>query len=313
MPEEPELSRSERVMGENLDWLMDSDPSIRWQVLRDLADAPAATVADERARVAEEGWGVRLLGLQTDDGQWGGGAYSPKWISTTYTLLLLRHLGIDPADPSMRAATERVRDRVVWRSRSRPFFQYTIETCVTSMILALGSYFLEDVGGLPQPEYLLDRQREDGGWNCEVRSDRSSFHTTISTLEGLLEYERAVGGDSAMAEARARAHEYLLERRLMYSLRTGELINKRWLLMSFPPRWHYDVLRGLDYLRHAGADRDPRAEEAVAIIEEKRRSDGRWPLQNPHPGKEHFPMEDGPGKPSRWNTLRALRVLRWYR
>jgi len=300
-------------MGRVLDWLMDSDPSIRWQVMHDLTDAPASAVTHERSRVAEQGWGARLLGLQADDGQWGGGVYSPKWTSTTYTLLLLRHLGVDPADPRMRTATERVRDRVVIGGQSRPFFHYATELCITSMALALGSYFLEDIDALPQPKVLLDRQHDDGGWNCHVRSDRSSFHTTISALEGLLEHERALGGDSTLAEARARAHEYLLERRLMYSLRTGDLINSRWLLMAFPPRWFYDVLRGLDYLRHAGLDADPRAEEAVAMIEAKRRNDGHWPLQNRHPGKEHFRMEEGSGKPSRWNTLRALRVLRWYR
>jgi len=300
-------------MGLVHDWLMDSDPSIRWQVMHDLTDATTSAVASERSRVAEQGWGPRLLALQADDGQWGGGAYSPKWISTTYTLLLLRHLGVDPADPRMRVATERVRDQVVMGGKSRPYFQYATELCVTSMVLALGSYFLEDAGDLPQHEVLLDRQHDDGGWNCHVSSDRSSFHTTISALEGLLEHERAVGGNSTLAEARARAHQYLLERRLMYSLRTGELINSRWLLMAFPPRWFYDVLRALDYLRDAGVDPDPRTEEAVAMIEGKRRSDGYWPLQNRHPGKEHFPLEEGSGKPSRWNTLRALRVLRWYR
>jgi hypothetical protein len=290
---------------------MDSDPSIRWQVMHELTDAPASAVAIERSRVAEEGWAVRLLALQADDGQWGGGAYSPKWISTTYTLLLLRHLGVDPANPRMRTATERVRERVVMGGQSRPFFHYATELCVTSMALALGSYFLDDIDDMPQPEVLLHRQRNDGGWNCHVSSDRSSFHTTISALEGLLEYERAAGGDPTLAEARGRAHDYLLERRLMYSLRSGELINKRWLLMSFPPRWYYDVLRGLDYLRNAGVDVDPRAEEAIATIEGKRRKDGVWPLQNRHPGREHFVMEEGAGKPSRWNTLRALRVLKW--
>jgi hypothetical protein len=180
------------------------------------------------------------------------------------------------------------------------------------MALALGSYFLDDASSMPQPEILLERQKEDGGWNCHVSSDRSSFNTTLLVLEGLLEFERAVGGDPTVAEARSRAHEYLLERRLMYSLRTGELINPRWLLMSFPPRWFYDVLRGLDYLRDAGTDPDPRAGEAIEVIEDKRRRDGRWPLQNRHPGKEHFAMEEGSGKPSRWNTLRALRVLGWY-
>jgi hypothetical protein len=295
-----------------LDWLLDSDPAIRWQVMRDLTDEPTSRVAAERARVAGEGWGARLLALQAHDGQWGGGVYSPKWISTTYTLLLLRHLGADPDDGRVRAAIDLVRDRVVMGARNRPFFDYSTELCITGMALALGSYFLDDASSMPQPEILLERQKEDGGWNCHVSSDRSSFNTTLSVLEGLLEFERAVGGDPTVAEARSRAHEYLLERRLMYSLRSGELINPRWLLVSFPPRWFYDVLRGLDYLRDAGTDPDPRAGEAIEVIEDKRRRDGRWPLQNRHPGKEHFAMEEGSGKPSRWNTLRALRVLGWY-
>jgi len=301
------------VLEQVLDWLLASDPAIRWQVMRDLTREPASRVASERAGVAGEGWGARLLALQTEDGQWGGGVYSPKWISTTYTLLLLRHLGVDPDDARVRAAIDLVRDRVVMGGRNRPFFDYSTELCITGMALALGSYFLDDAGSMPQPEVLLGRQKEDGGWNCHVSSDRSSFNTTISVLEGLLEHERAIGGNPDLAEARGRAHEYLLERRLMYSLRTGELINPRWLLMSFPPRWFYDVLRTLDYLRDAGTDPDPRAGEAIAVIEDKQRKDGRWPLQNRHPGKEHFAMEEGSGKPSRWNTLRALRVLRWYR
>jgi hypothetical protein len=298
-------------LGPVLEWLLDSDPSIRWQVMRDLNDAPASVVATERSRVAREGWGARLLALQAEDGQWGGGSYSPKWTSTTYTLLLLRHLGVDPADSRVRSAIGRVRDQVVMGAKNRPYFHYATELCVTSMALALGSYFLDDIADLPQPGVLLDRQHADGGWNCHVASDRSSFNTTILALEGLLEYERARGGDSTLAEARARAHEYLLVRRLMYSLRTGELINSRWLLMSFPPRWFYDVLRALDYLREAEVDPDPRIDEAVSVIEGKQRKDGSWPLQNRHPGKEHFGMDETSGKPSRWNTLRALRVLDW--
>ena len=294
-----------------VEWLLDSDPSIRWQVMQHLMDAPAAVVARERSRVAREGWGARLLALQADDGQWGGGSYTPKWTSTTYTLLLLRHLGVDSADSTVQAAIERVRDQVIMGVKNRPYFHYATELCVTSMVLALGSYFLEDIGDLPQPAVLLDRQHEDGGWNCHAASERSSFHTTISALEGLLEYERAQGGDSTLAEARARAHEYLMERRLMYSLRTGQLINNRWLLMSFPPRWFYDVLRALDYLRDAGEEPDSRIEEALEIVAGKQRRDGYWPLQNRHPGKEHFSMEENSGKPSRWNTLRVMRVLNW--
>jgi hypothetical protein len=295
-----------------LDWLLEADPAIRWQVMRDLTDHGATRVGATRALVATEGWGARILDLQTEDGQWGGGAYSPKWISTTYTLLLLRHLGIDPGDRRVRSAIGLVHDRVTLGQRNWPFFEYRTELCVTAMALALGSYFLDKAAGLPQPDYILERQRADGGWNCHVASERSSFHTTISVLEALLEHEKSIGGEPALASARARAHEYLLERRLMYSLRTGELINKRWLLMSFPPRWFYDVIRALDYLREAGARPDPRCDEAIEVIRSKERRDGRWPLQNRHPGKVHFEMEEGSGKPSRWNTLRALRVLRWY-
>lgn len=295
-----------------LDWLLDSDPSIRWQALRDLTDERPDDVAVERSRVAREGWGARLLALQAEDGNWGGGAYTPKWISTTYTLLLLRHLGIDPDDEKVRRAIGLVRDRVVMGGKEMPFFEYCTEACITAMALALGSYFLEDARDMPQPEYLLDRQRRDGGWNCSVGSNRSSFHTTISALEALLEYERAVGGDGSISEARSRAHEYLLQRRLMYRLSTGELVDRRWLLMSFPPRWHYDVLRGLDYLRSAGVKPDERWAEAIELVESKRDPDGRWPLENTHPGRVHFEMDEGDGKPSRWNTLRAMRVLDWH-
>jgi hypothetical protein len=297
---------------ELIDWLLDSDPAIRWQVINDLTDTEAIQVAAERGRVAKEGWGARLLDLQAEDGQWGGGVYSPKWVSTTYTLLLLRRFGVDSDDFRVRAAIDMVRERVTFGGSDRPFFDYATETCVTGMVLALGSYFLGDARDLPQPESLLGRQRNDGGWNCRVSSDRSSFHTTISVLEGLLEYERATGGNTTLADARDRAHEYLLQRRLMYRLSTGELVNPRWRLMSFPPRWHYDVLRGLDYLRDAEVAPDERWGDAVEVIRSKRHKDGRWPLQNRHAGKVHFEMEEGSGKPSRWNTLRCLRVLQWH-
>jgi hypothetical protein len=294
------------------DWLLDADPSIRWQVMRDLLDEPAAAVAAERARVGREGWGARLLDLQSPDGNWGGGNdYSPKWVSTTYTLLLLRHLGLDPASPQARTAVERVRVRPFGGTVKRPFFSYRGEPCITGMILALAAYFGETDDEVV--DWLFGEQLADGGWNCRTEdgSVRSSFHTTISVVEGLLEYERLTGSSEA-EEARHRAEEYLLARRLMFRLGDGEVVDRRWLLFSFPPRWHYDVLRGLDHLADAGGRPDPRCEEAVELVESKRRRDGRWNLQNHHAGKEWFTMEDGSGKPSRWNTLRALRVLRWY-
>ena len=292
-----------------IDWLLEGDPAIRWQALRDLTDMSARQVATERARVSTEGWGAAILALQTEDGHWGGGIYTPKWISTTYTLILLRRFGIDPATPQCRAAIDRVRERVFWRG-PRPFFEYRGDTCVTGMVLALAGHFGITGGSRPVVEWLLGEQLDDGGWNCEAPpSVRSSFHTTISVLEGLLEYERAAGEDSAIGDARVKAHQYLLERRLLRSVSTDEIINPRWKLLSFPPRWHYDILRALDYFRDAGVPFDGRFDEAISIVRAKRRKDGTWPLQNHHAGKEHFRMEPGPGKPSRWNTLRALRVL----
>lgn len=295
------------VMDGVIAWLSEADPAISWQVMRDLTDDGRAQ--KERSRVAREGWGDRLLHAQADDGMWGGGAYSPKWISTTYSLLLLRHFEPDPGDNRVVRAIQRVRDQVDMRG---PFFEYSNEMCVTGMVLALRSYFFEEVGDPPQIEHILSRQKDDGGWNCRVSSERSSFHTTLSVLEALREYEDAVGGDRDLAAARQRAHEYLLERRLMFSLSTGELIEKRWLLLSFPPRWFYDILRALDYLRISGMEPDPRMKEALDVVKGKQRPDGTWPLQGRHPGKVHFEMEDGSGKPSRWNTLRSLRVLRWH-
>lgn len=296
-----------------IDWLMAGDPAIRWQVMRDLTDTPAGQVEAERSRVTSSGWGGRLLELQEDDGQWGGGSYTPKWTSTTYTLLLLRHLGVDPTAGPMREAVARVRDGIVMGAAHQPFFSYRGETCIAGMVLAIGSYFGADrTASDAVADWLLAEQLPDGGWNCQTVSGsrRSSFHTTISALEGLLEHERS--SETSSRGARARAEEYLLERQLLRRQSTGEIVNPRWTLFSFPPRWHYDALRALDHLREEGTAPDGRAAEAVELVERKRLRDGRWPLQNHHRGTEHFPMEEGPGKPSRWNTLRALRVLRWY-
>jgi hypothetical protein len=296
------------------DWLMEGDPTIRWQVMRDLADAPPEEVTAERSLVASTGWGGRLLALQDESGQWGGGAYSPKWTSTTYTLLQLRNLGVDPDSQPMRVAAEKVRDLVTLGPRDEPFFSYRGETCITGMVLALGAYFRVDPAASDDvARWLLDEQVAEGGWNCRTArgSTRASFHTTISVLEGLAEYERLKGGASEITEARATGEEYLLQRRMFRSLSTGEVVNPKWTLFSFPPRWHYDVLRGLDHLRDAGREPDTRCEEAIDLVESKRDGAGKWPLQNIHAGKTHFSMETA-RTPSRWNTLRALRVLRWY-
>jgi hypothetical protein len=304
------------------EWLLDSDPSIRWQVMRDLG-APAEVVTAERARVATEGWGARLLALQGADGQWDGGTYVPgwaatsepdgqPWTATTYTLLMLRDFGLDPASDEARRAVALVRDNSKWEEAGQPFFSGEVEPCINGMAVALGSYFGQDIRSIV--DRLLGEQLSDGGWNCEAEngSTRSSFDTTICVLEGLLEHERAAGGSAEVTTSRLRGQEYLLERGLFRRLSTGEVVDPDWTLFSFPTRWHYDVLRGLDYLRSAGAFPDERCAEAVELVEKRRGDDGRWPLQNTHPGRVHFDLEEGDGKPSRWNTLRALRVLDWY-
>lgn len=295
-----------------VEWLLDSDPAIRWQVMRDLTDAPAAVVAAERARVAREGWGARLLALQGADGQWGGGTLFPKMLATTSSLMLLRDFGLDPGSEEARRALDLVRRHSRWEHAGQPFFEGEVEPCINGRAVSIGAYFGQDVQGIV--DRLLGEQMADGGWNCEQEngSVRGSFHSTICVLEGLLEHERATGGSPDLTAARVRGQEYLLERRLLRRLSTGEVIDADWTRFSYPTDYYYDVLRGLDYLRSAGVTPDDRVAEAIELVRSKRDADGRWPLEKLHPGEMHFAIDGGEGEPSRWNTLRALRVLRWH-
>ena len=307
-----------------IDWLLDTDPSIRWQVMRDLTGASAREVAAERARVATEGWAARLLRLQGPDGRWSGAAWNRGWNSTMHVLLLLRDLGLDPASDQARRAVALVRDGVTWKGcgpqecDDNPFLAGEVEPCINGQVAAIGAYFGQDVRALV--DRLLAEQLPDGGWNCEAAqgSTRSSFNTTICVLEALLEYERAGAGTREVTAARLRGQDYLLDRRLLRRRSTGELIARdrksgaAWTRFAFPTWWHYDVLRGLDYLRSAGVAPDERVAEAVDLVASKRDGDGRWPLETRYPGVMPIELDDGEDRPSRWNTLRALRVLRWY-
>jgi hypothetical protein len=297
-----------------IDWLLDADPSIRWQVMRDLTDAPDVIVAAERSRVASEGWGPRLLDQQRPDGQWGDGVATPFWWSNMYTLVFLRDLGIDPTGAPARAAIDRVRANVTWGPYfgDSPFFEGEVEPCINGRVVALGAYF--GVRSDRLVDRLLSEQLADGGWNCEAErgSVRSSFHTTICVLEGLLAFEQAFGAAPAVTDARSRAQEYLLERRLLRRLSTGAVIEPTWTQLAFPPLWHYDVLRALDYLRAAGVPPDARVEEAVGAVLARRQSDGRWLLDVRHRNTLHEELTGAVGAPNRWITLRALRVLDWY-
>ncbi len=306
-----------------IDWMLDSDPAIRWQVMRDLTQEPAHVVAAERARIATEGWGARLLALQAPDGQWGGRPWSHDYTDTFHTLELLRRFGLDPRSREARRAIELVREHITWRSpdfepppedtwADNRFFDGEVEPCINGNVVSTGSYFGVDMS--PLVERLLGEQLADGGWNCEVERGAtvSSFATTINVLEGLLEYERATGGSAGVGEARRRGDEYLLERRLFRRKSTGEVIDSDWLRFSFPTWWQYDVLRGLDYLRSTGEEPDERIAEAIDVVERQRDPDGRWPVGHVDAGATHFQMEGEEGRPSRWNTLRAMRVLDWF-
>lgn len=305
-------------------WLLDSDPSIRWQVMRDLSNASEREVAAERAKIATEGEGARLLALQGSDGSWGGVAWNRGWDSTMHVLTLLREMGLDPESDAARRAVGRTRDGVTWRgcgpreADRNPFFAGEVEPCINGQVAAAGAYFRHDVGGLI--DRLLGEQLADGGWNCDAphSSVRSSFNTTICVLEALLEYERAGAGGPAVTAARLRGQEYLLERRLFRRRSTGEAIERDrkggavWTRFAFPTWWHYDVLRGLEYLRRAGVEPDERMAEAIDMVASKRDDQGRWPLEVRYSGRMPIEMDEGEGRPSRWNTLRALRVLNWY-
>jgi len=305
-----------------IDWLLDSDPAIRWQAMRDLTDAPADQVAAERARVATEGWGARLLALRREDGLWDVGTPGTEWISLL-ALLMLRDMGLDASSQEARNAIALVRDNATWHSRGpwhgTPVFAGEVEPCINGRVMAVGSYFGQDVTGIVQR--LLGEQMADGGWNCEQEngSTRGSFHTTINVLEGLLEHERTTGASAEVTAALQLGQEYLLERRMLRRLSNGELIDTAFTLFSFPTGWHYDALRGLDYLRAAGVTPDSRVAEAIDLVRAKRDAEGRLPLENPHESEMvdarvrdlELDMDEREGRPSRWNTLRALRVLRW--
>jgi hypothetical protein len=301
-----------------VDWLLDSDPAIRWQVMRDLTHEADGAVAAERSRVATEGWGARLLERQEPDGRWAGRPWSQDWTDTFHVLELLRRFGLDPESEQAQRAVALVRDHVTWRDpdfetpwADNRWFAGEVEPCINGNVVATGAYFGVDMS--PLVERLLGEQLPDGGWNCEVENGAtvSSLETTINVLEGLLEHERARGGAAGVLEARKRGHEYLLERRLFRRKTTGDVIDPRWLQLSFPHWYHYDVLRVLEYLREADV-RDARMSEAIEAVEGNRLPDGRWPLQNVHEGETHLEMDEGEGRPSRWNTLRAMRVLGWW-
>ena len=311
------------------EWLLDSAPAIRWQAMRDLLGAPEVEWAPERARVETEGWGARLLSHQDADGQWAGGAFAPRdfdwskwreqgqpWTATCFSLTQLREFGLDPASSSARRTIESVGRNARWEEGGQPFWEGEVEECINGRTVADGAYFGVDV--TPIVNRLVGERQADGGWNCERArgSVRSSFDSTINVLEGLLEYERATGGTPGSRAARRSGEEYLLERALFRRLSTGEPAEERFLQLLYPNRWRYDILRALDYFRASsllsGTRPDDRLTEAVEYLRSRRLADGTWPLDWSLRGAVWFDFGDEPGEPSRWITLRALRVLKWW-
>ena len=305
-----------------IEWLLEGDPAIRWQVLRDLTDASPDEVAAERARVEHQGWGAQLLAAEDADGLWDGGACFPAgyaggepgqpWTATMHTLQTLQILGLEPASESAQRAVAFVAENGRWEHDGQRYFDGEVEPCINGRTVETGAYFGVDVTAIV--DRLLGERLDDGGWNCEAEngSVRSSFHSTIDVLDGLLEFEQVTGAPAAVREARRSGEEYLLERGLFRRKSTGEIVDPAYLDFAFPYYWRYDVLRALDYFRRARADPEPRMAEAVDVVQSKRQPDGRWLLDRIHPGRVFFDLEGPVGTPSRWNTLRALRVLRWW-
>lgn len=314
--------------GATMGWLLDSDPAIRWQVMRDLLDEPETVWRAERARVETSGWGAHLLSQQDADGLWAGGTFFPAgftdelleaegqpWTATSHAINDLRTWGLDPDSASARRLVRLVGENGRWDADGRPFWEGEVEECINGRTVSDGAYFGVDMSRLAAQ--LVGEQQPDGGWNCERAngSVRSSFDTTINVLEGLLAYEVASGGSSEVRAARQRGEEYLLERGLMRRLSTGEAVDEEYLRLAHPYRWHYSVLRALDYSRtsaaQTGSGPDSRLTDALDVLRSRRLPDGRWPLDLRHRGRQWFEMDGPPGTPSPRITLIALRVLRW--
>jgi hypothetical protein len=297
-------------------WLLEGDVSIQYQVHRDLL---ASVRPELQARIATEGWGAEFLSFRRKEGHWGQRFYQPKWISTHYTILDLKNLAISPNNNTIRQSILQVIQKL--KSPDGGILPIGTEkksdVCVNGMFLNYASYFMIKEAHLESiVDFLLSEQMRDGGFNCNsntIGATHSSMHSTISVIEGFLEY--AKNGYryrlEELQEAEDNSRTFLLQHRLFRSDQTGNIIDKKMLMLSYPSRWKYDILRALDYFQFAEIDYDPRMQDAIDILKKKRRKDNTWPLQAKHPGQVHFDMEKS-GKPSRWNTLRAMRVLKHF-
>jgi hypothetical protein len=318
-------------------WLLDSDPALRWQVERDLAALPEAVWRATRARVASEGFGARLLAQQDADGQWAGGAYRPAdftaqaggswdayqatlaavgepWTATTWSLTLLREWGANAT--ALADTAERLAAHCRWEYDDLPYWSGEVDCCINAMTLSNGLWLGADVDGLV--DWFLEHRLPDGGWNCAWTEGKtvSSFHSTLNSLKGLLDYERSGGDRARVAEARRTGEEYLLTRHLFRRRTTGEPVGDFALHLGYPFFWRYSVLNAADHFRaaavHAGTPPDPRMSEAIEHIRAARRPDGTWLQGGRARGAMWFEVDAPTGEPSKWLTLIGTRVLDWW-
>ncbi|MET0900560.1 MAG: squalene cyclase [Mycobacterium sp.] len=309
------------------EWLLDSDPALRWQIERDLLGAAPAVWEATRARIATEGFGAHLLALQDPDGQWAGGAFFPAgfegsedagqpWTATTWSLNALREWGLDAAVLRERRTAELLAANSRWEYDDLPYWGGEVDCCINAWTLANGVWLGADVAGVA--DWFVEHQLPDGGWNCEwvEGSTRSSYHSTLNSLRGLLAYDVATGGSAATRDARRRGEDYLLQRKLFQRLSTGAPVGPWVDGFVYPPRWVYNVLTAVDYFREAagldGAAPDPRMAEAIAMIRGARQPDGTWLQAGRHPGRVWFEVDVPVGEPSKWLTLFGTRVLSWW-
>ena len=303
---------------DRLDWLLEGDVSIQYQVYRDLLDQERL---DLKQRITEEGWGKQLMDLQRQDGHWGGGFYHSKWISTHYTLMELRRLNCEVNESIARiiniiAVDYKTKDGGITPNPQNWDFS---DVCINGMLLHAMCYFgMEEAKLLSVVDFILKQQLKDGGFNCNYNYPKygarhSSLHSTVSMLEGFNTYlqQGYTYRADELVQMRQDCIEFILMHRLFKSDKTGEVIHKNFTMLSYPPRWKYDILRALDAMREAGISYDDRMADAFDILRAKQRLDGTWPVQHKHAGKVHFDMEKI-GGPSRWNTLRVLRVWRHF-
>lgn len=306
----------EMVSNEIISWLLEGDVSIQYQTYRDLLNKDKPQL---RKKIQSEGWGFQFLSRQLSNGHWGRSYYQPKWISSHYTLLDLKNLGISPDNKTIgEALTNIFKNEKGPDGGILPIGGTQVsDVCVNGMVLNFSSYFHVKEDFLKSVvDFLLEERMQDGGFNCQSNRRKvihSSLHTTLSVLEGIFEYidNGYTYRSSKLKKAQTTSQEFILMHRLFRSDRTGEIINPNFLKLYYPGRWYYDILRAMDYFQQANVKFDKRMNEAIEIMLKNKTKDGLWKLPSKHPGQIHFEMEMA-GKPSRWNTLRALRVLKHF-